>query len=335
MPHPAALQGDVWRRIRPKNPEGGGLDGEEREEISWWERRTVQDRLPFDKYINCPRVKVIQPLLPLSPPLPPLPSPPPPPPPSISFSDPPLLSSFLPCAQGLGFLPHPDTESSCARQEKGDRPTLEGLPLHMKWKVDDYIVHQVRPELPLLIDPAGGGLARLSCSPLLPPTRPSSQLASALSPDLRPSACPAHAGKLHHPQKGPRSGPDPEDPEPAEATAGRDQRPRQPQAVGLLCRRRQQVGSAAQHSTAQHSASASPATGARGSSTLSSFPAASSGPLLTNAPFCQRIISGVLRLTELSRAIESHKTVIRINQAPTYGYSRRVGRKVQRPGPTS
>jgi hypothetical protein len=38
--------------------------------------------------------------------------------------------------------------------------------------------------------------------------------------------------------------------------------------------------------------------------------------------------SGMLRLTEFGRSIDSHDTVVRVNQAPTHGYSRRVGTKV-------
>ena len=37
--------------------------------------------------------------------------------------------------------------------------------------------------------------------------------------------------------------------------------------------------------------------------------------------------SGVLRLTEFGRSIDSHDIVIRINQAPTRGYGRRVGQR--------
>ena len=56
--------GAVWRKIRSRGADGGDLDGGDREEISWWERRTVQDRLPFDKYINCPHSKAVRPPLP-------------------------------------------------------------------------------------------------------------------------------------------------------------------------------------------------------------------------------------------------------------------------------
>jgi hypothetical protein len=35
----------------------------------------------------------------------------------------------------------------------------------------------------------------------------------------------------------------------------------------------------------------------------------------------------VLKLTEFARAIDSHDTVLRLNMAPTVGYSRRVGHK--------
>ena len=38
--------------------------------------------------------------------------------------------------------------------------------------------------------------------------------------------------------------------------------------------------------------------------------------------------SGILRLEEVAKSIDSHDTVVRLNHAPTYGYSRRVGRKV-------
>jgi hypothetical protein len=38
--------------------------------------------------------------------------------------------------------------------------------------------------------------------------------------------------------------------------------------------------------------------------------------------------SGMLRLTEFGKSIDSHDTVLRVNQAPTHGYSRRVGTKV-------
>eukprot|EP00873_Tetraselmis_striata_P045962 jgi/Tetstr1/466226/TSEL_010783.t1 len=155
--------GSVWRKIV-----GGSVDGD-RSEISWWERRTVQDRLDFDKFINC---------------------------------------------------------ASTARASR-ERPSLEGLPVKMKWKVNDYLVHQ------------------------------------------------GNYGVLH---KG--------------ADQNRTQRIRHPELLppdgeSVLRARPGQWGSCA---------------------------------VVGN--------SGVLRLTEMNRAIDSHDTIFRINQAPTFGYSRRVGRKV-------
>jgi hypothetical protein len=37
--------------------------------------------------------------------------------------------------------------------------------------------------------------------------------------------------------------------------------------------------------------------------------------------------SGLLRLSTFGRSIDSHDTVVRVNQAPLRGYSRRVGLK--------
>lgn len=39
--------------------------------------------------------------------------------------------------------------------------------------------------------------------------------------------------------------------------------------------------------------------------------------------------SGLLKLTEFARSIDSHDTVLRLNVAPTVGHSRRVGHKVR------
>uniref|UniRef100_A0A061SAX5 Cmp-n-acetylneuraminate-beta-galactosamide-alpha--sialyltransferase 1 n=1 Tax=Tetraselmis sp. GSL018 TaxID=582737 RepID=A0A061SAX5_9CHLO len=153
--------GSVWRRRRDEGDP-------EREEISWWERHSVQERLSFDKYINC-------------------------------------------------------------RRSKGTRhrPTLEGLPKRMKWAVNDYIVHQ-------------GNYVVL------------------------------------------KKGPD----------QNRTQRLRNPRLLPP-----------------------------DGESVLSARPGQWGNCAVVGN-------SGLLRLMELNRAIDSHDTIVRINQAPTYGYSRRVGRKV-------